>query len=111
MQDPTFLNTAGPWRHAEDFGQVGSIETADGVCVAQAQAVLGDVRGAQRNANAKLLAAAPALRDTALNFLGLFDNPIFRRKMGDDALYQEVIAQARAAVAQSRGQEPQGEVR
>lgn len=108
MQDPSFLNTAGPWRHAEDFGQVGSIETADGVCVAQAQAIPGDVRSAQRTANAKLLAAAPALRDTALNFLGLFNNPIFRRKMGDDTLYQEVIAQARAAVAQSLGEAPAG---
>lgn len=111
MQDPTLPNTAGPWRHAEDFGQVGSIETEDGVCVAQAQAIAGDVRGAQRNANAKLLAAAPALRDAALNFLKFFEVEIIRHRIGGLPLSEKVIAQARAAVALSRGQGPQGEVR
>lgn len=98
-----FQGTKGPWFHAEDVGQVGSIEAADGTVVAQAQALVGDVRGAKRRANTKLLAAAPALQESVLNFLGLFDNPLYRRRFGDDPIYKEAIAQGRAAALQSMG--------
>jgi hypothetical protein len=41
-----------PWLHATDYGQVGSIELPDGSVIAQAQALIGDVKSAHRQANA-----------------------------------------------------------
>lgn len=54
-------HTPGPWLHATDMGQVGSVEFADGTVIAQAQQLPGDLRSEQRNANARLIAAAPEL--------------------------------------------------
>ncbi|MCY1219501.1 hypothetical protein D9M72_314790 [compost metagenome] len=56
-------HTPGPWAHATDMGQVGSVEFADGTVIAQAQQLPGDPLHEQRNANARLLAAAPELLD------------------------------------------------
>jgi hypothetical protein len=53
-------HTPGPWFHKTDFGQVGSVETADGDVIAQAQS-LGPLDHERRNANARLIAAAPDL--------------------------------------------------
>jgi len=54
-------HTPGPWIHAIDFGQVGSIESQNGTVIAQAQALVRDYDHAERNANARLIAAAPDL--------------------------------------------------
>ena len=54
-------HTPGPWVHATDIGQIGSIETSDGVVIAQAQPLVGDTDRAIRDANARLIAAAPEL--------------------------------------------------
>jgi len=62
-------HTPGPWSHATDFGQVGSIETDDGLVIAQAQALVSDPDRSVRNANARLIAAAPDLLEALYNML------------------------------------------
>jgi len=56
-------HTPGPWYHATDFGQVGWIETKDGIVIAQAQAPVSDSIRSKPNANARLIAAAPDMID------------------------------------------------
>ena len=50
--------TPGPWIHATDIGQVGSIETLQGIVVAQAQSLICDDVRKQRDNNSKYIAAA-----------------------------------------------------
>lgn len=54
--------------------------------------------------NARLIAAAPDLLEAVQNLMGLFDTPVARRRLKDDALYSEVINQARAAIARAKGE-------
>lgn len=62
-------HTPGPWLYATDIGQVGSIELADGTVIAQTQQLLGDFDRNQRDANARLIAAAPELLEALQGFM------------------------------------------
>lgn len=64
-------HTPGPWIHATDIGQVGSVETQEGLVVAQTQALVRDYDRSERNANARLIAAAPDLLEVAEMVLGM----------------------------------------
>lgn len=50
--------TPGPWVHATDIGQIGSIETLHGTVVAQSQSLICDDVRKQRDNNSKYIAAA-----------------------------------------------------
>lgn len=73
----TLVYTRGPWIHATDVGQVGSVETADGVVIAQAQALPHDHDRSERDGNAKLCAEATAMLDIVrmidANYCGSLD--------------------------------------
>lgn len=47
---------------------------------------------------AQIRSAAPQLLEAAQNLLGLFDSPVYRRRLSGDTLYYEAICQARDAV-------------
>jgi hypothetical protein len=54
-------HTVGPWKHVTDDGSVGTVEGVDGWAVALAQSRPNDPRHEERQANARLIAAAPDL--------------------------------------------------
>lgn len=54
-------HTAGPWTHVTGDGSVGTVEGVDGWAVALAQSRPNDPRHEERQANARLIAAAPEL--------------------------------------------------
>jgi hypothetical protein len=53
--------------------------------------------------DASLIASAPELYEALQNMLGAFDNPIARRRMGDDEFAREAILSARAALDKAQG--------
>lgn len=102
-------HTPGPWAASK---QKARRVTASGIVICNAvlrnrggpkhKTYLKDEHEAE--ANAQLIAAAPDLLDAVQNLMGLFDTPVVRRRLKDDALYPEVIIQARAAVARAKGE-------
>lgn len=93
--------TPGPWVHATDLGQVGSIETLDGVVIAQAQQIPGDdAWRTQRTANALLLAAAPELLATLEAMLDTYAELHALYDLGEC----DATIIARAAIAKAKGE-------
>lgn len=86
-------HTPGPWVHATDIGQVGSVEYADGTVIAQAQQLPGDFGGKQRNANARLIAAAPDMLEALIDC----------RRALEIANFTQELAVVDAAIAKARG--------
>jgi hypothetical protein len=57
-------------------------------------------------ADAYLRCAAPELFNAVLNLLGLFDNPVYRRRLSGDPLYDAAITHARLTVVSALGETP-----
>lgn len=55
--------------------------------------------------DARLIAASPTLLEAVQNLMGLFDNPVYRQRLKDNALYPEVIQHARAAITLATGKD------
>jgi len=92
-------HTPGPWQlnHLDKTQVCDSDSKSRGCSPIAFVAPIGPLD--ERRANARLIAAAPDLLDALLNMRGLFDTPIYRRKLADDELYIESIKQLRAAIA------------
>lgn len=108
-------HTPGPWEAERVYLTIEDPTmriTAHGGALYVAEAAYSHIRGEQAihvtdademRANARLIAAAPELLSALQNMVGMFDNPIFRRKLEGDWLYPEAIASARAAIAKATG--------
>jgi hypothetical protein len=94
--------TPGPWCRATDMGQVGSIEFADGTVIAQAQQLPGDPFHAQRNANARLIAAAPEMLEALI--LLEAEMVLSGNAESRDYGWKPAIEQTRAAILKATGE-------
>jgi hypothetical protein len=101
-------HTPGPWkivRHTSGPDQALSPSDDWSIVGPNAESIVFEGAGRkvarETEANARLIAAAPELLEAVQNFLGLFDNAVYRRKLADDALYPDVIRHARAAIAKA----------
>lgn len=98
-------HTPGPWIHSTDLGQIGSVETPDGVVVAQAQQIMRGAGDLQlREANARLIAAAPELLEALRSLIGWIPNAQTLERMGfHTKAPMESYELARKAIAKATG--------
>ncbi len=54
-------HSPAPWRLSADHGRIAAVDDADGNPVCHAMSVLGEKHAETRDANARLIAAAPEL--------------------------------------------------
>lgn len=100
-----FTPTQGPWFHNEEHGQVGSIETAHGIVIAQAQQISASVDDKHvRNANAKLMAAAHDLYEACRESLSMCDEAYEATGYIKVAKTSEQRMRLEAALAKARGE-------
>ncbi len=106
-----FKGTPGPWFWTETHGQAVALMAAGGKWVADPQCDISDygLRSFHwtdvSEEDAALIAAAPDLLEALQNYVGLFDNAIYRRQLSGDGLYDETVRVARAAIARATGSE------
>lgn len=82
-------------RASDGTGEVANVDLmADG----EQDAVMFPRQRADMLANARLIAAAPALVEALQNMSGLYDTPVERRRKANDPLYAEAIETMRAAL-------------
>lgn len=101
MSRKLMVSTMVPILIVEDLGE-GMVRNVANVIIPQGNP-LKSPEGEEAAALALNMAAAPDLLEATENFLGLFDNPIYRRKLAGDSLYEEAIKQARAAREKAKG--------
>lgn len=94
-------HTAGPWHVGDGGHQVCVVYAADGYAVADAKVYHGKHEG-EASANARLIAAAPALLGALREVLAVADGP---RDEASIMRGLQAIEAARAAIAQAEGRE------
>ena len=99
----TAKHTPGPWIVRDFDGSIGTVETNSGIAVAQAQGIypMTPQNHYIREANARLIAAAPELLEALERIAGF----TLSQFMGPHDMALECVLTAKAAITKATGGE------